>query len=73
MKRSETLLSITTCAATTRYEASGTDMPVATRLPVRIDPALASRVVVIAQIVMLGRGLHSSTFQLNFLWNRECN
>jgi len=37
-----------------RYEQDGTDMPVACTFPVRIDPMLASKVVVVAQIVMLG-------------------
>ena len=37
-----------------QYERDGTDMPVATRFPVRIDPALSSKVVCIAQVVMLG-------------------
>lgn len=37
-----------------RYEQEGTQMPVASKLPIRIDPMLASKVVVIAQIVMLG-------------------
>ena len=36
------------------YERDGTDMPVATRFPIRIDPALSSKVVCIAQVVMLG-------------------
>ena len=36
------------------YERDGTDMLVATRFPIRIDPALSSKVVCIAQVVMLG-------------------
>ena len=36
------------------YERDGADMPVATRFPIRIDPALSSKVVCIAQVVMLG-------------------
>ena len=35
------------------YERDGTDA-VATRFPIRIDPALSSKVVCIAQVVMLG-------------------
>ena len=37
-----------------RYEQEGVDMPVAAKFPVRIDPMLSSKVVVIAQLVMLG-------------------
>jgi hypothetical protein len=37
-----------------QYEQTGVDMPVATKFPVRIDPMLSSKVVCIAQIVMLG-------------------
>jgi len=40
--------------ARVRYEKEGFDMPVAMSLPVRIAPELASRVTVIAQLVMLG-------------------
>ena len=40
--------------ARVRYEQEGFDMPVAMSLPVKIAPELASRVTVIAQLVMLG-------------------
>ena len=40
--------------ARVRYEQEGFDMPVAMALPVKIAPELASRVTVIAQLVMLG-------------------
>jgi len=40
--------------ARVRYEKEGFDMPVAMSLPVKIAPDLASRVTVIAQLVMLG-------------------
>ena len=40
--------------ARVRYEKEGFDMPVAMSLPVKIAPELASRVTVIAQLVMLG-------------------
>ena len=44
-----------------RYEQEGTEMPVATKFPIRIDPMLASKTVVIAQIVMLARRAPSSS------------
>ena len=37
-----------------RYEQDGTAMPVASAFPLRIDPMLSSKVVCIAQLVMLG-------------------
>ena len=37
-----------------RYEQDGTAMPVASSFPLRIDPMLSSKVVCIAQLVMLG-------------------
>ena len=37
-----------------RYQQVGTHMPVASSFPVRIDPMLSSKVVCIAQLVMLG-------------------
>ena len=40
--------------ARVRYEQEGFDMPVAMSLPMKIAPELASRVTVIAQLVMLG-------------------
>ena len=39
-----------------RYEQEGTAMPVASAFPLRIDPMLSSKVVCIAQLVMLGYG-----------------
>ena len=37
-----------------RYNQDGTQMPVASSFPIRIDPMLSSKVVCIAQLVMLG-------------------